>query len=95
MTAKALFFQVDTEFMGLSRREMIVHLDREIASQLLTGQLLNKPACLSPLPLAGVPGWWPQNGQEDKLFYSDSRVFRPAPAELTAVPVHSMHTVTV
>ena len=87
MTAKALFFQVDTEFMELSRREMIVHLDREIAGQLLTGQLLNKPACLSPLPLAGVPGWWPKNEQEDDLFYSDTQVFRPAPAKLTPVSV--------
>lgn len=29
-----------------------------------------------PLPLAGVPGWWP--GQEDPDFYRDSKVFRPA-----------------
>ena len=92
MTAKALFCQVDSEFMKLSRPEMLIHLDREIATQLLTGQVLSKPARLSPLPLAGVPGWWPQNGQEDKLFYSDTRVFRPAPAKLTPVPVLSMLT---
>jgi len=95
MTAKALFFQVDTEFMKFSRQKVIAQLDREIANRLLTGRVLNKPACLSPLPLAGVPGWWPQIEQEDDRFYSDTRVFRPAPAKLTAVPVHSMHTVTV
>jgi len=91
MTAKALLLQVSTEFMKLSRLEMIVHLDREIANQLLTGQLLNKPACLSPLPLAGVPGWWPQNEQQVDLFYCDTQVFRPAPAELTPVPVLNFH----
>ena len=87
MTAKALLFQVDTGFMKLSRSEMIDLLDREISNQILNKQVLVKPACLSPLPLAGVPGWWPQDEQEDGMFYSDHHVFRPAPAELNPVPV--------
>jgi hypothetical protein len=29
-----------------------------------------------PLPVLGVPGWWPAN--EDPAFYADKRVFRPA-----------------
>jgi hypothetical protein len=29
-----------------------------------------------PLPVLGIPGWWPAN--EDPVFYRDSRVFRPA-----------------
>lgn len=95
MTAKALFFQVDTEFMTLSKPEMIAHLDVEIANQMLTGQILNKPSSLSPLPLAGVPGWWPQIEQETDMFYSDTMVFRPAPAELTPVSVHSIHKTIV
>ena len=28
-----------------------------------------------PLPVLGVPGWWPENGQPD--FYDDTKVFRP------------------
>ena len=32
-----------------------------------------KPFC--PLPVLGVPGWWPANG--DPAFYADSAVFRP------------------
>jgi Protein of unknown function (DUF3025) len=28
-----------------------------------------------PLPVLGIPGWWPAN--EDPAFYVDSRVFRP------------------
>jgi len=94
MTAKALFIEVDTRFMELSRPDMIGHLDRNIANQILTGQALNKPACLSPLPLAGVPDWWPITEQEDDLFYQDTRVFRSAPAQLTPVPVFSMLTPT-
>lgn len=29
-----------------------------------------------PLPVLGIPGWWPDN--EDPRFYEDSQVFRPA-----------------
>ncbi len=35
-----------------------------------------KPFC--PLPVLGMPGWWPAN--EDPQFYGDEQVFRPAPA---------------
>jgi len=42
-----------------------------VAEQLKQG--LSKTR-MSPLPLAGVPGWWP--GQ-DQAFYADARVFRP------------------
>ena len=28
-----------------------------------------------PLPVLGIPGWWPAN--EDPAFYADSKVFRP------------------
>lgn len=31
---------------------------------------------LMPLPVLGIPGWWPAN--EDPAFYNDARVFRPA-----------------
>ncbi len=30
----------------------------------------------APLPVLGVPGWWP--GNEDREFYADAAVFRPA-----------------
>jgi Protein of unknown function (DUF3025) len=31
-----------------------------------------------PLPVLGIPGWWPDN--EDPSFYGDKRVFRPSRA---------------
>jgi hypothetical protein len=31
-------------------------------------------ACFTPLPVLGVPGWWPQ---QDDEFYADASVFRP------------------
>jgi hypothetical protein len=87
MTAKALLVLVETDFMALSRRGMLEHLDRIIAKRMRAGELLTQPDCLAPLPLAGVPGWWPENEQDDVDFYLDRQVFRPPPAELVAPPV--------
>ncbi len=33
------------------------------------------PGLLPPLPVLGIPGWWPAN--EEEGFYADDRVFRP------------------
>lgn len=33
------------------------------------------PAALPPLPVLGIPGWWPPN--EEEGFYADEQVFRP------------------
>ena len=87
MTAKALLVHVDTDLMKLPRLEMLNRLDRDLAKIMLSGQIIDKPACLSPLPLAGVPAWWPPDEQESELFYNDLKVFRPAPAEMTPAPV--------
>jgi hypothetical protein len=32
----------------------------------------------APLPVLGIPGWWPAN--EDPRFYGDKTVFRPGRA---------------
>ena len=49
-------------------------LDRWLAGQLTAERLAAKP--FTPLPVLGVPGWWPQN--QNFSFYDDSFVFRPA-----------------
>ena len=51
----------------------IAELDFWIASDLSAEKLAGKP--FTPLPLLGVPGWWPEN--EDFYFYDDPLVFRP------------------
>jgi len=86
MTAKALLVQVDDECMGLPREEMLRILDTEIATGIRSGTLISKPACLTPLPLAGIPGWWP-DVEQDNRFYNDLQVFRPPPANLITAPV--------
>jgi hypothetical protein len=37
-----------------------------------------------PLPVLGMPGWWPAN--EDPAFYADSKVFRPLRLKQTGAP---------
>ena len=49
--------------------------DRALARSLDAEYLAQKP--FVPLPVLGVPGWWPENESAD--FYDDSKVFRPGP----------------
>jgi hypothetical protein len=48
-------------------------IDAWLAQDLSAEKLAQKP--FSPLPLLGVPGWWPAN--EEAAFYDDRNVFRP------------------
>ena len=53
--------------------DSIAELDAWIAGDLSAAKLASKP--FTPLPVLGVPGWWP--GNEDVSFYDDATVFRP------------------
>jgi hypothetical protein len=48
--------------------------DAWLAAALTADRLAAKP--FVPLPVLGVPGWWPANA--DPAFYDNARVFRPA-----------------
>ena len=48
-------------------------LDAWLAADLTPDKLARKP--FVPLPLLGVPGWWPAN--QAPAFYDDAEVFRP------------------
>ncbi len=49
-------------------------LDAALAEFWAAGRV-RRPADLFPLPVLGVPGWWP--GNADPAFYRDAGVFRP------------------
>ena len=53
--------------------DSIADLDAWVAADLRAEKLAGKP--FAPLPVLGVPGWWPDN--ENPCFYEDIRVFRP------------------
>ncbi|MFW9622167.1 MAG: DUF3025 domain-containing protein, partial [Macromonas sp.] len=54
--------------------------DAWLAQQLAPDWLARKP--FTPLPVLGVPGWWPANA--DPTFYADAQVFRPLRVASTA-----------
>ena len=48
-------------------------LDAWLAQDLQPDKLATKP--FEPLPVLGVPGWWPSNAE--RIYYEDVTVFRP------------------
>ena len=67
-----------TAHVYLAQLAMKIIADREeldgwIAASLSAEKLAGKP--FTPLPVLGVPGWWP--GNENFSFYEDSTIFRP------------------
>ena len=86
ITAHALMLRVDDSILAQSRESLMRALDEWVVNGLLDGQLLESPACLSPVPLMGIPGWWPGGVQDDE-FYADQFVFRPMRKDTRKAPV--------
>ena len=58
---------------NLGAPDGLAALDAALATHLTPERLAGKP--FTPLPVLGVPGWWPDNA--DPGFYADTSVFRP------------------
>ena len=58
--------------------DSLAQADAWLAEWLSAERLAAKP--FAPLPVLGVPGWWPPN--EAPGFYQDVRVFRPLPVRI-------------
>jgi len=86
ITAHALLVQLDPGSFAQDRASLLVQLENRLASELLDGSLLTTPADLSPLPLAGIPGWW-HGSTQDRDFYADGQVFRKPATGNTPAPV--------
>jgi hypothetical protein len=72
ITAHVLALPVTADFFALAAPARLAALDSALARQ-LEGDGFYR-GCLTPLPVLGVPGWWPQ---QDRAFYADASVFRP------------------
>lgn len=80
ITAHVLVEQFSSDFedfaavgQNLGAPDGLAALDAALATHLTPERLAGKP--FTPLPLLGVPGWWPANA--DPGFYADTSVFRP------------------
>jgi hypothetical protein len=72
ITAHTRVVFTDDEYFKLSWDEQRSWLDLHVSTD-LAGEGLSTSG-FTPLPVLGVPGWWP--GQ-DESFYADASVFRP------------------
>ena len=88
ITAHVLLMHTDSSPARLHEEGFVVRLDERLADQLHQG-LCRSPADLSPLPLMGMPRWWPV-AEQDAAFYGDREVFRPPPAGCSPSPIGSL-----
>ncbi|MFJ2992563.1 DUF3025 domain-containing protein [Pandoraea sp. NPDC087047] len=77
VTAHAWIVDVPQNYFDRTPPERRAWLDARIAPTLASVCLTTRE--FAPLPVLGVPGWWPDN--EDPSFYQDASVFRPGRRE--------------
>jgi hypothetical protein len=70
---KSITGHVYREPVPLALGDDLAAWDAWLAARLDAAELATKP--FTPLPVLGVPGWWPAN--DDPGFYADAGVFRP------------------
>lgn len=75
MTGKGILLQVPAAFLARPLQEQVAEADRLLALHLWDRANLRHGRDLAPLPVLGVPGWWPEN--EDSGFYDNTDYFRP------------------
>jgi hypothetical protein len=86
ITAHALLVLPAGVQEGEADRTALEAVDAALGGALMDGLLSDGPAVLSPLPLAGIPGWW-HGGPQDDRFYADRSVFRPPPPHMPPAPI--------
>jgi hypothetical protein len=74
MTGKSLIFDVAPAVLQRPADALRAEVDRLTALHLWNPENLQAPRELAPLPVLGVPGWWPEN--EDGRFYDNGDYFR-------------------
>lgn len=74
ITAHTRVIEADDDYFKLSVEQQRAWIDEHVATSLANEEL--NTSCFTPLPVLGVPGWWPQ---QDEAFYADATVFRPKP----------------
>lgn len=75
LTGKAMVLEMEPGFFGLPPAAQYRQLDARLADHLARQDPFHVPRPLLPLPLLGIPGWWPAN--EDPGFYRNRDYFRP------------------
>lgn len=74
LTAKAVLYVVDADFLAQPVDALVAALDGRLAADLASGRYA-RPGDFQPLPLLGIPGLTPAS--EDPAYYADTWQFRP------------------
>lgn len=74
MTGSAIVLTMSPDFFMYSLTQQLKEIDTHVSACLAQPQWLQKLTKLLPLPLLGIPGWWPAN--EDYHFYENKNYFR-------------------
>jgi hypothetical protein len=75
ITGRGVLFDVDHGFWALPPAQQLQQLDDRLAARIADKTLFCATRELAPLPLLGMPGWWPDNRRES--FYDNTGYFRP------------------
>lgn len=75
LTAKCYFMSVPEGFCDWSLTDTYTFLDEKLEQQIANTSLLLDNQQLTPLPLLGVPHWYPTNSEQ--TFYANTEYFRP------------------
>ncbi len=74
LTAKVIVIELAPEGLAAPPAEWMHALDAALAARLGSAETLASTRALAPLPVLGIPGWWPAN--EDPAYYDDVTQFR-------------------
>ncbi|WP_034474035.1 DUF3025 domain-containing protein [Aestuariibacter salexigens] len=83
LTGKWLAVSVDPGFFALTSQQQVEELDKQVSDMLTKSVFLEQNKPLHPLPVLGIPGWWP--GQ-DEAFYQNTDYFRPKRRQKAPTP---------
>ena len=75
LTGKMLAIEVQAEFFDWPLRQRIDFIDTQLSKQITNNDILQQNNQLTPLPILGIPGWYPAN--QAPSFYQDVSYFRP------------------
>ncbi|MGD8789909.1 MAG: DUF3025 domain-containing protein [Burkholderiales bacterium] len=75
MTAKSVLLQMSTSALELEHAALNDLVDAQLATSIRDPGQFTRGRALAPLPVLGVPGWWPRN--DSAGFYEDTSHFRP------------------
>lgn len=74
LTAKAVLYEVDADWLAQPPSEQVAAVDRMLATDVAAGRFV-RPRDFQPLPLLGIPGVVPES--EAPTYYDDTWQFRP------------------